>query len=417
MKPESTLSSQARGLQLNPRLAPETKHLLASAWAKHADEIETFAPGAVGILTSGSTQSQSNEVSIVLLGESAVRASAEAVNRHLGITAHHTWGLMLPTFHVGGYMIPERAQLSNSRVATFSEAWSAVSAVRFLEENHVTHLSLVPTQVFDIVAENLKSPPSLEAVIVGGGRLDSFLKARASILGWPLLESYGMTEFASQIATEVVGGAEQDRSGGNQNLSGWMKVLSHLEVESDSASGRLRVRGTSSLSGYLVVSLSSGESRIVKRTDENGYWLTQDRVEVLRRHDGAWLKFIGRATDVVKVLGENVDLARVRQYAAEAMKTELLTSVPEANLVWEIVAIPDARREHEIVFVVERSNQFKSDSQAADWLSLLRASLERRLLPVELPTQAKVVREFPRSAIGKVQYPALQELLSAPSKI
>lgn len=400
-----TESSHPRGLQLNPRFAPEMREALTRAWDNHREEIETLAPGAIGILTSGSTQSQAHEVSIVILSAEAVKTSALAVNRHLGLKPGHVWGLMLPMFHVGGYMIPVRAMLSGTRVVRFDEDWRPESAVRFLAENGVTHLSWVPTQVYDVVAAGLAAPPSLQAVIVGGGRLDPSLKRQGQALGWPLLESYGMTEFCSQIATELAAPCT------TADVNGWMKVLSHVEVATEEgSSGRLMVRSASCFSGRLIVDLVTGESNLFKREGKADFWLTQDRVEVRRQPDGAWLKFVGRVADVVKVLGENVDLARVRRYVNEALAFGGQASEGLAAGSWEIVALPDARREHEIVLVVESSEQ-------VELLKELRQRLGVKLLPIELPTRVCVVREIPRSSLGKVKFPELRELLTEASKI
>ncbi len=76
--------------------------------------------------------------------------------------------------------------------------------MRFAEEMNegaVTLTSLVPTQVHDLVQCALACPPSLRAVVVGGAELDPVLGERARELGWPVLQSYGMTEAASQVAT------------------------------------------------------------------------------------------------------------------------------------------------------------------------------------------------------------------------
>ena len=406
--------AQARGLQLNPRLAPQAKTVLMAAWKDRRDEIEILAPGAIGILTSGSTQSQANEVSIVILSEAAVLASAAAVNQHLALKSQHVWGLMLPTFHVGGYMIPERAALSNSRVAIFNEDWNPSAAVQFLAANAVTHLSWVPTQVFDVVTAGLAAPASLEAVIVGGGRLDPSLKARGRELGWPLLESYGMTEFGSQIATECVAAKSLNTS--SFVSAGWMKTLPHVEVESEveGTLGRLKVRGSSGFSGHLVVDLSTGESRLLQRENREDFWLTQDRVEILRNAEGVWLKFLGRAVDVVKVLGENVDLARVRRAIAEVFSQSSYSGKDVQVAGWEIVALPDARREHEIVLALESG---KIQFSGSNFLSQLQLELKNTLAPFELPTRVCEVPNIPRSSLGKVKFPELRELLTEASKI
>ncbi|NIP97054.1 MAG: o-succinylbenzoate--CoA ligase, partial [Akkermansiaceae bacterium] len=52
-----------------------------------------------------------------------------------------------------------------------------------------------------LVACNLGSPASLRAVLVGGACLEEQKGREARHLGWPVLQTYGMTEAASQVAT------------------------------------------------------------------------------------------------------------------------------------------------------------------------------------------------------------------------
>lgn len=405
------------GILLNPRLPVATRESLLRAWEKHTDEIERVAPGAIGVLTSGSTSSQAHEIVVILLSERAQLTSAASVNQHLGITAEHVWGLMIPTFHVGGYMISVRAKLSGSRVATFEDDWEPLAAKAFLEREKVTHLSLVPTQVFDFVNAGICAPSSLQAVIVGGGRLDAKIKMRGRELKWPLLESYGLTEFCSQVATEVSSEVSLDvfreTPSSKQALQadGWMKVLPHAEVQTeeddDSYGSRLVLRGEALMSGQLRVKVDTGESQVVARDPQQKFWLTQDRVQLRRGTDGVWLKFVGRVVDVVKVLGENVDLARIRQFVAGDFAAQGLTRR------WEVVALPDPRSEHEIVLVLEAP--FPSDCHEA-FLSDLRERMKHLTLPVERPTRVLTVAEIPKSALGKTLFAELRDILTRPSK-
>ena len=73
-----------------------------------------------------------------------------------------------------------------------------------LADRGVTHTSLVPTQVHDLVKADLRAPETLKAIVVGGGHLDAATGRLARTLGWPVLASYGMTEAASQIATQTL---------------------------------------------------------------------------------------------------------------------------------------------------------------------------------------------------------------------
>lgn len=378
------------GLLLNPRL-PETRRLkLEAAWRLKLVDIEASAGSdAIGILTSGSTATGAGE-RVTVLSQAALRASAEAVNRHFHFGSNTRWALMLPTFHVGGYMIDVRAEISGAEVRSFKDDWSASAAYIFLRDEKITVVSLVPAQVFDLVDSGSEAPPSLQTVIVGGGRLDPGLRQQAMELGWPIFESYGMTETCSQIAASESTGSAR------------MKSLGHFQLKVDPDSSELLVKGAALFSGKLLISDSDVQWQAAE-TDAGEFYRTSDRVQLFADHGETYLSFLGRTIDVVKVLGENVDLAKVRS-------TLGTIDVPADVLDMEVVAITNQRSEHELVLVLEAPNAPGADLDPEALLQILRrvqTRLRESLLPVEVPTAIKVVAKFPRSELGKVLYSTL----------
>ena len=372
------------GLLLNPRAPAMLTDLQKKAWDQFAAEDSATFSDAIGISTSGSTSGGLG--SIIVLKMSALETSAQAVNRRLRASSQDVWGLALPLFHVGGYSIPIRAKLSGSKVASFEGEWGALKFHRWLEAEGVTLLSLVPTQVFDLVEAGLRSPSSLRAIVVGGGRLSEELHVKAHALGWPVLQSYGMTECCSQIATAPV---ESDGR--------LLEVLDHVEVRTDETSV-LSIRSRALLSARIVFD-SDRAPRLEKPVDADGWFKTADRVSILRLggSDGARdiLQVLGRDGETVKVMGELVDLARVRALAeATVIRDERFKEL--RNRVW-VLAVPEARRENEIVLVVERPedrvNPLEKD---------LLESLGEQLAPFEKPTRIFGTRQIPRSSLGKV---------------
>jgi O-succinylbenzoic acid--CoA ligase len=91
--------------------------------------------------------------------------------------------------HVSGFSIPIRCLLSGAAVV-FSDS----------EDEAVTHLSLVPTQLQRLLDSGAPLH-RLRAVLVGGSPISSPLVERAICAGVPLHLTYGMTESASQICT------------------------------------------------------------------------------------------------------------------------------------------------------------------------------------------------------------------------
>ena len=82
------------------------------------------------------------------------------------ISQHLNWGSVLPLYHVGGLGTIARAYLTQGRVV-FQE-WSQFSA-DWISQNQIHILSLVPTQIFDLVQKDFfKTGSTLLAIHTGG---------------------------------------------------------------------------------------------------------------------------------------------------------------------------------------------------------------------------------------------------------
>lgn len=340
-------------LLLNPRLPREERERLERLYAS-----APALPGHVWMATSGTTGS----LKLVALSKRAILASAAAVNRHLGASASDVWCCVLPTFHVGGLGIHARAALSGSRVVT--AVWEPRTFVDLCRNERVTLASLVPAQVRD--AWELQAPPSLRAIVVGGGALspDSYNAARER--GWPLLPSYGMTETASQIATATLEGPE-------------LIVLDHMEVRIES-DGRIALKSEALLSGYATED-GFEDPKI-------GGWFTTPDMGSL---DGRLLRIAGRTEEFVKIGGESVDLSRLDRILADI-------SADAA-----VVAVPDERLGHVIHLVVTRGDAVETTK-----------AFNERVLPFERARDTHQVASIPRTPLGKLRRAELAAELARP---
>ncbi len=323
--------------------------------------------GHVLFESSGSTGNPKQ----VALSKQALLVSAAAVNRHLGVTRESCWGLALPLNHVGGFGVAARAYQAGSGFKHFSQRWDAREFRVWLERNNVTQTSLVPTQVHDLVHAHLTAPATLLAIVVGGGHLDTLTGQAARDLGWPVLASYGMTEAASQIATQGLDALHKSYQ------TAPIPLLPIWEAKT-TPENLLAISGPALFSGYL----SGG--KVAPR--ETNWHLTSDRVLLANKQ----LTPLGRADALVKILGELVD--------PEAIERELL-AMSRGELTpgtFAVIAILDERAGHGLVPVFESS---VSPSVVAGVLSLYQAQAPglRRLQP------AAVIEKFPRSELGKLR--------------
>lgn len=316
----------------------------------------------------------------IALSKSALLASAAAVNRHLGVTSASVWGLALPVHHVGGFGVMARAREAGCAVEMFPPSWDPHGFATWLATRRVTHTSLVPTQVHDLVAAGCRPPAGLVVVVVGGGRLDVAAGRAARALGWPVLASYGMTEAASQVATQAL--ADLSRP----YVPAPIPILPHWNVRSD-AGGCLEIAGPALFSGMII----NGCYQM-----RPGDWhATRDRIAIT----GAGLAPLGRADDMVKIAGALVDPRQVESGLA-AMLGDHGRSIA-------VVPLPDARLGHRLVVVAESSVP-EQPLQAAIGAHNASVPRSRRIAaPIRLAS-------LPRGALGKIQGERLREMMAEP---
>jgi O-succinylbenzoic acid--CoA ligase len=347
-----------------------------TAWCRSVDELE----GHVLFQTSGS----SGTPKWIALSKTALQLSAATVNRHLQVDDSTCWGLTLPLHHVGGFGVVARAYEAACRLAVFAGKWEAGRFAEWCEASKVTHVSLVPTQVFDLVQAGLQAPPTLKVIVVGGGRLEESVGRAARRLGWPVLASYGMTETGSQIATQSLELLEPPYQ------IAPLPVLDVWQV-SNEKDGRLFVAGPALFTGSITA--TDGVRKWLPRTCE--WYATSDRAFIRGRE----ITPLGRMDSVVKVLGELVD--------PEAIERELVRLSDDHLEVgsFAVLAVPDQRTEHRLIPVFEEAVPVELMTRTLMAYAASAPGFRRLSMPV-------VVEAIPRSDLGKILRSELMDFLT-----
>jgi O-succinylbenzoic acid--CoA ligase len=323
----------------------------------------------------------------IALSKEAFLVSARAVNAHLSATASDVWAHALPVFHVGGLGVLARSWLSRSQVIpAVSGRWSAAEFHAVVAQSGATLSALVPSQVFDLVAAGLRSPPSLRAIVVGGARLEHPLWVGARSLGWPCLPCYGLTETCSQVATAA------PSSLASLEYPAALPVLPHAEIRAGE-DGRLSIRTASLLTCCAEF---DGDDIRVSDPKRDGWLETDDTGRV----SDAGVEVLGRLSEFVKVLGESVSLQRVEDHVRRWAEREHLHLVGGFDL--GVVGIPHARLGVELVVALAvgpDASRARREALAAS----LDAFCRDTLLPFERIQRVAWVDAIPRTPLGKVQ--------------
>ena len=333
-----------------------------------------FLPGLDSLLwfqTSGT----SAQAKWVALSQESFLLSARVVNAWLQAGDRDSWMLALPPHHVGGFAIFARAYLSGAGVSRLHGRWNPAALVREMDCCKSSLLSLVPTQLHDLVSGGQVAPETLRAVIVGGAALDSNLEHQARALGWPLLRSYGMTEACSQVATQALGQA------------GEMRVLGHWRVG-------LSDEGLIELDGPC---LAKGCCRLVEGAWQwealAGPWTTGDIGHLSESDSGQGLEVLGRRDQIFKVMGEWVALPRLQALWDQLARQRGFDS-GEALLV----DLPDRRAGRRLCLV-------STLELPGSWV----AEFNTQVSGYERISEVFRVPELPRTELGKVAWALLRD--------
>ncbi|MCS2610999.1 o-succinylbenzoate--CoA ligase [Halomonas dongshanensis] len=237
-------------------------------------------------------------------------ASAQGAATLMPLDADSAWLLSLPLFHVGGYAIPFRVFRAGARVV-LDNRHSAL-AMR-LERLPITHLSLVPTQLWRLLEAGFDpSTTRLRELLLGGAPIPAPLVARMTALGLPPKVSYGLSEMASQVCT------------GAPTRSGEVgKPLPGREVRL--VAGEIQVRGETLFAGYLT------PTGVDSARNTSGWFATRDRGELT---DEGALIVHGRMDNAFISGGENIQPEAIEQRLVDHPGVAQALVVPVEHPEW-----------------------------------------------------------------------------------
>ena len=317
--------------------------------------------------------------------------SAVASAANLGVQADDRWLACMPLFHVGGLSILLRSAVYGT-TAVVHERFEEVRIDRALREERITLLSVVAAMLQRVFAVSPAAyPSSLRGVLLGGGPAPRPLLEEAARRGMPVLQTYGLTETCSQVAT--LGHADALRKLGSAGLPLLASTV-RIDVDGREAGagevGEIVVAGPTVCAGYLH------RPDATAAAIRDGWLHTGD---LGWRDSEGYLYVADRRDDLIVSGGENV-------YPAEVESALLGHAAIEECAV---VGLPDGRWGARVVAVVVLHGGVEAPSTAA-----LDAHLRARLAGYKLPREIIVETEpLPRTASGKLQRHLVRDRLRA----
>ena len=337
------------------------------------------------IYTSGTTGRPKG----VLLSAGNHWWSATASGLNLGLHSDDRWLAVLPLFHVGGLSILMRGAIYGIPVL-IHERFDPAAALHAIEHEGVTIASFVAImlqRLLDLAGER-PFPAHFRCALLGGGPAPLPLLEACVARGVPVVQTYGMTETASQAATLAPTDALRKLGSAGQPL-----LPLELRIDADGReaapgeAGEICVRGPMVTAGYY------GQPEATAAAIVDGWLHTGDMGHLDAE---GFLYVLDRRSDLIISGGENI-------YPAE-VEASLLAhpAVQEAG----VVGVPDAQwGQMPVAYVVLRPEHTPSDALAEELIAFCRA----RLAAYKLPRSISFAAELPRTASGKLRRAALRE--------
>ncbi|GEL27050.1 acyl-CoA synthetase [Pseudonocardia sulfidoxydans NBRC 16205] len=262
-----------------------------------------------------------------------------------------------------------------------------------VREHRVTSTVLVPTQlqrILDAPELDVADLSSLRLIVYGAAPSAAGLAARAMTrLGVGMYQGYGLTEATTNL-TALLPEDHTDGVPGRLDSCGRPVPGVMLELRNDAGEpvpvgqpGEIWVRADKIMSGYW------NAPELTAEVMRDGWLCTGD---LARLDEAGYLYIVGRSKEMLISGGVNV-------YPREIERVlELHPAVVEAA----VVGVPDDRWGEVPVAFVQTAGP--GVVTVEELLSLCEAHLSR----IKRPTAVHVMRELPRTAVGKVRKVDLQ---------
>jgi acyl-CoA synthetase (AMP-forming)/AMP-acid ligase II/acyl carrier protein len=344
---------------------------------------------ALVLHTSGTTSRPKQ----VPLSHRNLSSSAQAIVHSLNLTETDSCLNVMPLFHIHGLVGVLLSSVHSGGSVVCSAGYDDAGFASALSEFTPTWYSAVPTIHQSVLALARKDPS-----IVQSGRLRLIRSSSSSLppavmreleekFKVPVIESYGMTEAAHQMASNPL--PPRERKPGSVGLPAGpeMAIMDDggnlLPAATD---GEIVIRGVNVTAGYVNNPQANAEAYT------NSWFRTGD---LGRTDKDGYIYITGRTKEMINRGGETI------------APREIDDALQEHPAVAQAVAfaLPHATLEEDVAAAVVLNAD--SDTNEAE----LRKFAFERLPPVKVPSRIIVISSIPKGPTGKLKRIGLHELL------
>ncbi|MEM8631000.1 MAG: acyl--CoA ligase [Pseudomonadota bacterium] len=358
------------------------------------DRLPGASDTALILHTSGTT----SRPKIVPLLQSNLAASARNIGASLALTPEDRCLNVMPLFHIHGLVAAVSSSLAAGGQVWCAPGFDALKFFGWLDDCAPSWYTAVPTMHQAILSRAGRNSEVLERANLRFLRSSSaslppqVMTALAETFAAPVIEGYGMTEAAHQMASNPL--PPRAQKPGAVGLAAGPEVRIANETENrllgDDAVGEICISGDNVTPGYEgnpeanAKNFFEAEGKRWFRTGDQGSF------------DGErYLSLTGRLKEIINRGGEKISPLEVDAVLMDhpAVAQCVTFAMPHAKLGEEVAAA-----------VVLRDGETAQDAD-------IRAFAKERLADFKVPRKVLILSEIPKGATGKLQRIGLAEKL------
>ncbi len=344
---------------------------------------------ALVLHTSGTT----SRPKIVPLSQANICASAAHIAASLELVPGDRCLNIMPLFHIHGLIAAVLSSLGAGASVHCTPGFNALKVFGWFDEIKPTWYTAVPTMHQAILARAPRNEASVKAAKLRFIRSSSsslppqVMTELEATFGCPVIEAYGMTEAAHQMASNPLPPAPR--------YPGSVGIAAGPEVSIMSEDGKLLeagqigeivIRGPNVTAGYEANDKANAEAF----TD--GWFRTGDQGVL---DESGYLRLTGRLKEIINRGGEKISPREV---------DEILMDHPAVAQVVTF-AVPHPKLGEEVAAVVVLKEGASAEEKE------LRAFAAERLADFKVPRTILFMDEIPKGATGKLQRIGLAQKL------
>jgi acyl-CoA synthetase (AMP-forming)/AMP-acid ligase II len=381
-----------------PEGAPAGSFTLASEATGSADTANPQPDDVALILhTSGTT----SRPKIVPLLQSNVAASAEHIRASLALTSEDRCMNVMPLFHIHGLLAAVSASLAAGASVWCSPGFDALRFFTYMKEAQPTWYTAVPTMHQAILTRAGRNKEIIDAVPLRFLRSSSaslpalVMKQLTETFNAPVIEGYGMTEAAHQMASNPLPPRPQKPGAVGVEAGPKVRIAHETEDHLIEGTGEVVISGPNVTPGYEGNPEANAKSFF--EADGARWFRTGDQGAF---DEDGYLHLTGRLKEIINRGGEKISPLEVDDV--------LLDHPAIAQVV--TFALPHPKLGEEVAAAVK----LKDDAEATE--REIRDFAAERMADFKVPRKVVILDEIPKGATGKMQRIGMAEKLGLTEK-